>query len=289
MNLIRIGGDHRRAARFAALAERRLRRGRLDPRLPDRARRARRQLLRPAALREALAHPARRMKRFYKAAAVGPEGDDPARRPAGANALGRGAGAAERRCSPKRSPTNGTRRSERIDPRAMPLTGLANAAIDRVAPDAGRLRRRPRRLRRERPLCYRAEGPRGAGRAPGGALGSDPRPGRSSATTRCSSSRTGVIHMPQPPETVERLARGGRRARAVRARRAVAAGHRLGLAADRAGAGRRRDRPRTPPGPPRRSTRPGRPSNGARTPKPPPRSPPAARDFEAAARFLSLL
>jgi hypothetical protein len=39
------------------------------------------------------------------------------------------------RRSPRRSRRNGTRQGEKIDPRSMPLTGLANAAIDRVAPD----------------------------------------------------------------------------------------------------------------------------------------------------------
>ena len=83
----------------------------------------------------------------------------------------------------------------------------------------------------------------------------------------------GIIHTPQPPETVERLAA----AVAARDPFALAGLSPLvtisRLAADRAGAGRRRDRPRRRPGPPPRSTSNGRPSNGARMPKRPRRSP----------------
>jgi len=46
-----------------------------------------------------------------------------------------------------------------IDPRAMPLTGLANAAIDRVAPDAQALADSLARYAEVDLLCYRAEAP----------------------------------------------------------------------------------------------------------------------------------
>jgi chaperone required for assembly of F1-ATPase len=46
-----------------------------------------------------------------------------------------------------------------IDPRAMPLTGLANAAIDRVAPDAQALADSLARYAEADLLCYRAEAP----------------------------------------------------------------------------------------------------------------------------------
>lgn len=49
---------------------------------------------------------------------------------------------------------------EKIDPRAMPLTGLANAAIDRVAPDREAFAARLARYGESDLLCYRAEGPR---------------------------------------------------------------------------------------------------------------------------------
>ena len=40
---------------------------------------------------------------------------------------------------------------DKVDPRAMPFTGLANAAIDRVAPDKASVRRRSRQICRGRP------------------------------------------------------------------------------------------------------------------------------------------
>jgi chaperone required for assembly of F1-ATPase len=48
-----------------------------------------------------------------------------------------------------------------IDPRAMPLTGLANAAIDRVAPDNAAFAARLARYAQSDLTCYRATGPRG--------------------------------------------------------------------------------------------------------------------------------
>jgi chaperone required for assembly of F1-ATPase len=47
-----------------------------------------------------------------------------------------------------------------IEPHAMPLTGLANAAIDRVAPDPEAFARSLARYGESDLLCYRAEGPR---------------------------------------------------------------------------------------------------------------------------------
>jgi chaperone required for assembly of F1-ATPase len=47
-----------------------------------------------------------------------------------------------------------------IDPRAMPLTGLANAAIDRVAPARGAFAAGLARYAEADLACYRAEGPR---------------------------------------------------------------------------------------------------------------------------------
>lgn len=48
-----------------------------------------------------------------------------------------------------------------IDPRAMPLTGLANAAIDRVAPQREAFAEGLARYAEADLACYRAEGPRG--------------------------------------------------------------------------------------------------------------------------------
>ena len=48
---------------------------------------------------------------------------------------------------------------EQIDPRAMPLTGLANAAIDRVAPDAEAFAAGLAKYGETDLLCYRADSP----------------------------------------------------------------------------------------------------------------------------------
>jgi len=48
---------------------------------------------------------------------------------------------------------------EMLDPRAMPLTGLANAAIDRVAPDRAAFARGLANYAEADLACYRAEGP----------------------------------------------------------------------------------------------------------------------------------
>jgi chaperone required for assembly of F1-ATPase len=48
---------------------------------------------------------------------------------------------------------------ETVDPRAMPLTGLANAAIDRVAPDRSGFAEGLSRYAEADLACYRADGP----------------------------------------------------------------------------------------------------------------------------------
>lgn len=92
----------------------------------------------------------------------------------------------------------------RIDPRAMPLTGLANAAIDRIAPDAAAFARGLAAFGQSDLLCYRAEGPaplvarQTAFWDPILALAQQ----RYDIVLELTS---GVIHMPQPAETIERL------------------------------------------------------------------------------------
>ena len=93
---------------------------------------------------------------------------------------------------------------ETIDPRAMPLTGLANAAIDRVAPDPSRLRRRARGVRRERPALLPRRGAAAARRAPGRRLGSAARLG-AGALRRAFRGDDGRDAPPQPPATIARL------------------------------------------------------------------------------------
>lgn len=95
---------------------------------------------------------------------------------------------------------------ETIDPRTMPLTGLANAAIDRVAPDREAFAAGLARYGESDLLCYRAAGPDTlVGRQ---AEAWDPildwarhRYDVEFAVT------AGVMHSAQPPETVARLAK----------------------------------------------------------------------------------
>ena len=105
-----------------------------------------------------------------------------------------------------RSPTNGAAVEEDVDPRAMPLTGLANAAIDRVAPDRAGVRRRAGALCRGRPRLLPR---RGAAATLVDAAGGSWDALLAWARRRYDvdfATTTGLIHVPQPPATVERLA-----------------------------------------------------------------------------------
>ena len=94
---------------------------------------------------------------------------------------------------------------EKIDPWAMPLTGLANAAIDRVAPAKEAFARGLAVYGESDLLCYRAEGP--AQLVARQAELWDPLLAWARDRYDVSFEVTaGVIHRPQPPETVARLA-----------------------------------------------------------------------------------
>lgn len=93
---------------------------------------------------------------------------------------------------------------ERIDPRAMPLTGLANAAIDRVMPDPAAFAAGIAKYGESELLCYRAEDP------PGLIARQIERwdPILDWACKRYGVMLTtvsGIMHHPQPEETVARL------------------------------------------------------------------------------------
>ena len=93
---------------------------------------------------------------------------------------------------------------EAIDPRAMPLTGLANAAIDRIAPDPAAFARGLAAYGEADLLCYRADAP--APLVSRQAECWDPilawAQQRYDAVFELVS---GVIHMAQPPDTIARL------------------------------------------------------------------------------------
>lgn len=94
---------------------------------------------------------------------------------------------------------------ETIDPRAMPLTGLANAAIDRIAPDLAAFAKGLAAYGESDLLCYRAEGP--APLVAGQAERWDPLLDWARERFDIAFTVTaGIVHRPQPPETIARLA-----------------------------------------------------------------------------------
>ena len=94
---------------------------------------------------------------------------------------------------------------EDVDPRAMPLTGLANAAIDRVVPDPGSFAAALARYGESDLACYRAEGPRELvarqERSWDSLLAWCRRRFDVDFETTC-----GIVHVAQPAATTERLA-----------------------------------------------------------------------------------
>lgn len=93
---------------------------------------------------------------------------------------------------------------ETVDPRLMPLTGLANAAIDRVAPDREAFAAGLARYGESDLLCYRADAP--AELVARQSASWDPP--LAWARRRYDvhlAVATGVIHVPQPPATAARL------------------------------------------------------------------------------------
>jgi chaperone required for assembly of F1-ATPase len=148
------------------------------------------------------------MKRFYKAAEASPE-------PGGVGILLDG--------RPVRTPAKNLLRlpteelaeavaaewdaqGEEIDPQSMPLTGLANAAIDRVAPDPAAFARTLAAYGESDLLCYRSEGPRALVERQGALW--DPLVEWARLRFDVELEVTaGIIHRPQPAPTVEQLRR----------------------------------------------------------------------------------
>ena len=95
--------------------------------------------------------------------------------------------------------------AQNVDPRSMPLTGLANAAIDRVTPDRASFAAGLAKYAEADLACYRAEGPRTLAERQAASwdrlLGwARRRYDVDFAVT------TGIVHVGQPPATVARLA-----------------------------------------------------------------------------------
>ena len=152
----------------------------------------------------ALAHAAPAVKRFYREAHPTADGaialdGKPVRTPARAPLILPNAALAEAVAGEWNA------QGDKVEPRSMALTGLANAAIDRVAPDKDAFARKLAAFGETDLLCYRAEGP--AALAERQAALWDPI--LAWARRRFDVDfevAAGVIHKPQPKATVERLA-----------------------------------------------------------------------------------
>jgi len=147
------------------------------------------------------------VKRFYESAAAAPAAEGfavlldgrPVRTPA------RGALEVPSKALAEAIAAEWNGQGETVDPRSMPLTGLANAAIDRVAPDPAAFAAGLARYGESDLLCYRAEGPRPLTQRQAAAWD----PLLAWARRRFDvdfAVAEGVIHRPQPVSTVERLA-----------------------------------------------------------------------------------
>jgi chaperone required for assembly of F1-ATPase len=96
------------------------------------------------------------------------------------------------------------KQGEKIEPRSMPLTGLANAAIDRVGPDPESFARSLALYGESDLLCYRAEGPSALVARQAEIWD----PFLAWARRRFDVDFeivSGIMHRPQPGETVKRL------------------------------------------------------------------------------------
>ena len=145
------------------------------------------------------------MKRFYTTATVtgdGPFGialdSRPLRTPARALLLVPGATLAQAIAGEWQA------QGDTIEPRSLPLTGFANAAVDRVAPDAAAFAARLAAYAQSELIAYRADGPASLLAAQAAAW--DPwaawlarRYDVGLAIT------TGIMHVPQPAATLARI------------------------------------------------------------------------------------
>jgi chaperone required for assembly of F1-ATPase len=94
---------------------------------------------------------------------------------------------------------------DRVEPREMPLTGFANAAIDRVAPERAAFAAALGRYADGDLACYRAAAPRELVARQSASWDSLLAWGRRRFDVDFRTT-SGIVHVPQPPATVERLA-----------------------------------------------------------------------------------
>ncbi len=146
------------------------------------------------------------MKRFYKAVSVEVEGDAhavrldgrPVRTPARQTLAVPFAALAEAIAAEWQA------QGKTVDPRTMPFTGLANGAIDQIAPDPLAYAAGIARYGQSDLLCYRADGPQELVARQAAAW--DPLIDWAQARYDVAFRVTqGILPVDQPPETLERL------------------------------------------------------------------------------------
>ena len=146
------------------------------------------------------------MKRFWKDVAVEPQDRGwaialdgrPVRTPAGAALVVPSEALAEGIAAEWRSV------EDEIDPRAMPMTGLANAAIDRVAPERQAFASGLAKYGEADLACYRSEWPPELAARQEQSWDSLLTWGRRRYDVDFSTT-TGLLHVPQPQATIDRL------------------------------------------------------------------------------------
>lgn len=146
------------------------------------------------------------MKRFWKSAAPVADGDEwrieldgrPVRTPAKALL------AVRQEALAKAIATEWAEAGETVDPRAMPITGLANAAIDRIAPDSDRFAGELAKYGESDLLAYRADSPHELVARQEALWDPLLNWARRRYDVDFKATR-GVRFVPQPPATVERL------------------------------------------------------------------------------------
>ena len=177
----------------------------------------------------------------------------------------------------------------RSTPASMPVTRLANSAIDGVAGTLAETRAEIARYAGSDLVCYRADEPESLVALQAAAF--DP---VLAWAERALGARfilgVGVMHVAQPePALAAARAARGRLRRPVRGRRAARADEPFRLGAARAGGRARRARRRRGAGARRMSTRISRSANGARTTRRRRAAPARWREFEAAAKVMAAL
>ncbi len=180
------------------------------------------------------------------------------------------------------------RQGEHIDPATMPMTRLANTALDRVAGNEPRIVAEIAEYAGSDLLCYRAEGPTSLIERE--ARHWDPVLAWAGAhLAHPFIAVTGLVHQPQPEPTLARGRPGISPAMTPLRSRRCTTWRRSPARPSSPWRSRPANSTPMPPGRRRMWTRTGRSSNGARTPKQTRRRQARRAEFDAAVAFLALV